>query len=206
MLKIVTGDDRVATQKAIKRELGANYEIFEGENLTKTDLLDIFRGTSLFGTGQRRILLKDLSENAEIWNEIEKYLDTEHLVIIWETKLDKRSVVYKKLKAEGVEFEDFSSKSAPDIGLVFGIFDAALRDGARAVSLAKEIELTSDPYMFFGLLVTQALKKYQAATGTNRARWTRILHGLSELDIQMKTSTIEPWLLVEGFLLRMGKM
>lgn len=206
MIKIVTGDDRVATQKLIKRELGPNYELFEGDKLVKTDLLDIFRGTSLFGTEERRILLKDLSENAEVWGEIEQYLDTEHKVIIWETKLDKRSVVYKKLKAEGVEIQEFTSQKAPDIGAVFGIFDAAMRDGARAVKMAKEIELINDPYMFFGLMVTQVLKKYQASTGANRARWTRILRALSELDIQMKTSTVEPWLLVEGFLFRVGKI
>lgn len=206
MIKIVTGDDRVGTQKLIKRELGPNYELFEGDKLVKADLLDIFRGTSLFGTEERRILLKDLSENAEVWGEIEQYLDTEHKVIVWETKLDKRSVIYKKLKAEGVEIQEFTSQKAPDIGAVFGIFDAAMRDGARAVKMAKEIELTNDPYMFFGLMVTQVLKKYQAATGANRARWTRILRALSELDIQMKTSAVEPWLLVEGFLFRVGKI
>ena len=49
MLRLYVGEDRVAAEKAVKRALGASYEVFEGENLTPEDLPNVFMGTSLFG-------------------------------------------------------------------------------------------------------------------------------------------------------------
>ena len=57
MLRVFVGDDRVGAEKALKRALNANYEVFDGENLTLIDLPSIFRGTSLFETEKRQILM-----------------------------------------------------------------------------------------------------------------------------------------------------
>ena len=70
MLRVFVGDDRVSAEMALKRLIGGNYEVFEGENLSVGDLPSIFQGTSLFETGRRRILLKNLSENAAVWEKI----------------------------------------------------------------------------------------------------------------------------------------
>lgn len=203
MLRVFLGDDRVAAEKAVKSLLGANYEVFEGETLQVSDLPSIFRGTSLFNTEKRRILLKDLSENPAVWEKVGNYLTTEHEIVLWEKKIDKRSVVYKQLQASRVEFKEFNLQPKAEMRQVFNIFDTALRDGERAVALVEQIELEQDPYMFVGLMVTQALKRFTARPGR---RERQILQELGKLDMQMKTSVLEPWLLVKAFLLRVGSI
>ncbi len=208
MIRIFTGDDRLGAERAIKRTLGENYEVFEGEKLSENDLPSIFQGMTLFGGGVgevRRILLKDLSENAVVWAKVLDYVNTEHEVIIWETKIDKRSAGYKRLKELGIRVEEFALAKKPEANLVFGILDTAMRDGPAAVKMVERIELEQDPFMFFGLMVTQAIKKFEQRAGEKEKR---ILKMLAELDMQMKgegaSSEVEPWTLVKGFLLRVG--
>ncbi len=203
MLKVFWGEDRAEAEKAVKVMLGEDYEVFEGENLTLSDLPSIFHGTSFFGVEKRRILLKDLSENAIVWEKLADYAETDHEVAVWELKVDKRSAGYKALKAKDVWMQEFPAKKKPEMKLVFSIFDTALRDGEKAVKMVERIELEQDPYMFFGLMVTQALKKFDLRQGPRERRW---LKELAKLDLQMKTVTVEPWLLVKSFLLRLGKM
>lgn len=203
MLRVFVGEDRLAAETALKRLIGGNYEVFEGETLTVGDLPSIFQGTSLFEAGKRRVLLKNLSENAAVWEKIAEYAETEHEVVVWELKADKRSVGYKNLKAAGVEIQEFALKAKPEAKMVFGVLDTALRDGKRAVAQVEQIELEQDPYMFFGLLVTQALKKFEQRGG---AREKRLLKELAKLDIEMKTTGLEPWMLIKAFLLRVKSM
>lgn len=202
MLRVYSGEDRVAAEKAIQSLLGGKYEVFEGEMLMETDLPSIFRGTTLFDTEKRRIVLKDLGENPAVFEKVVDYADTEHEVVIWETKIDKRSAGYKRLKEAGVELKDFPLKKPPEAGLVFNILNTALRNGPEAVKMCEKIELTQDPYMFFGLMVTQGLKKFGERQG---AREKKILKELAKLDLQMKTTAIEPWMLVKAFLLRVSE-
>ena len=201
MLSVYWGDGRVEAEKAVKLTLGVDYEVFEGENLTVADLPSIFRGTSLFGTKRRQILLKELGENQGIWEKIPDYLETEHDVVIWESKIDKRSATYKAMVATGVKMQEFAAKANPDAKLVFNVLDLALRNGPQAVKTVERIELEQDPYLFFGLLVTQATKKLEYQAG-NREK--RLLKELAKLDMQMKTTSVEPWLLLKSFLLRIS--
>lgn len=204
MLRVFSGEDRLAVEKAVRSALGAEYEVFEGDGLIAGDLPSIFRGTSLFATEKRRILLKNLTENAEVWEKLSDYLETDHEVVIWEPKIDKRSVAYKALKSSGVEMREFAGRKPPEANVVFGILDMALKDGAKAVQMIEQIELTQDPYMFMGLMVTQALKKFEASRGGNREK--RLLKMLSELDMQMKTSSMEPWMLIKATLVQLGQI
>lgn len=199
MIRVFVGEDRLAAETALKRLIGGNYEVFEGETLTVGDLPSIFQGTSLFEAGKRRILLKNLSENAAVWEKIAEYAETEHEVVVWELKADKRSVGYRNLKAAGVEIQEFALKAKPEAKMVFGVLDTALRDGKRAVAQVEQIELEQDPYMFFGLLVTQALKKFEQRGGMKEKR---LLKELAKLDMEMKTTGLEPWMLIKTFLLR----
>lgn len=214
MLRVFYGEDRLRAEAEIRRVLGEGYEVFEGENLTAGDLSSIFQGLSLFGELEslengggksekagRRILLKNLTENGEVWGKVPEYVGTEYEVVVWEPKVDKRSSEYKRLKELGVEMREFAALRRPEANAVFGILDLALRNGARAVKEVEKIEAEQDPYMFFGLLVTQALKKFEVRSG---AAERRMLKMLSELDVQMKTTAIEPWVLVKSFLVRVG--
>lgn len=204
MLRVFYGSNRLEAEKAIKLALGEGYEVFEGENLAVTDLPSIFQGASLFETEQRRILLKEVGENTAVWEKVVDYAGTEHEVIVWELKLDKRSAGYKRLKDARVEMREFAELRRPEEKMVFNILDTALRNGAQATEMVEKIELTQDPYMFFGLMVTQALKKYEMSRGGRREQ--RLVKMLAELDMQMKSSSIEPWTLVKGFLLRVGEI
>ena len=94
-IKILTGEDRVKTERVIKRELGEGYEVFEGEKLTTGDLPGIFLGATLFSVGEKRkILIKDLGENKEVLDalaeKLEEFLTTDNDVVLWESKIDKR--------------------------------------------------------------------------------------------------------------------
>ena len=201
MIKVFYGEDRVRAKREIEQFLGENYEVVEGLELKTTDLANIFRGASLFNE-KRAILIKDVSENQAVWEKIADFVDTEHKVALMETKLDKRKQGYKSLKTAGVEMKEFKLMDPPEKNLVFDIYEMALRDGKRAVEMCRKIETTNDPYMFVGLMVTQALKKYEWRAG---AKEKRVLKELSKLDMQMKTTSIQPWVLVQAFLLRVSR-
>jgi len=203
MLKVFYGGNRLAAEKAIKQELGEGFEVYEGEGLELTDLPNIFQGASLFETKKRRILLKNVSENPAVWEKVADYAETETEVIIWEMKLDKRTAGYKRLVGAGVAMREFPEVATPESKIVFNILDLALKDGEKAVREVEKIELTQDPYMVFGLFVTQALKKYDQSGGAARER--RLLKKLAVLDMRMKTATIEPWTLMKAILLEIGE-
>lgn len=207
-IKIFAGEDRIRAQAEILRVLGEGYEVFEGENLTASDLPGIFLGATLFSTGVRKILVKDLGENREVFGElaekIGEYGETEAEVILWESKLDKRLAAVKELVKAGVEVQEFKAQEPVDMRKVFDIYNIALRDGAKAVAELAKIEGKQDPYMFFGLMVSQALKKLEWKP--NGVREKRILKELSAVDMQMKSTAVEPWMLVKSFLLRVATL
>ena len=207
MIKIFMGEDRGKILEEIRRELGEGYEVFEGEALTLGDLSGIFLGATLFaGFSERRVLIRDLGENKEVFSEfserIAEFLKTEAKVILFETKFDKRLTVGKKLIQAGVEVKEFKGAAKGDPRAVFQIYDVALRDGARAVKELEKIEAEQEPYMFFGLLVSQALKRLEWRPNGEKER--RVLKELAEVDMKMKTTAVEPWLLVKSFLTRLS--
>ena len=202
MIRIFYGEDRVTAQKMVVRQLGEGYEAIEAENITTDDMPSLFLGVSLFAE-TRAILIKDLSSNKECWELLPKYVaDCPHNVVIWESKLDKRSTTYKELgKDKNVEFKEFKLAEDPDKKVVFDIFDAAFRgDGKAAVKLCEKIETTNDPFMFMGLMVTQAVKKLQY----NNSRAPQALKILAKADIDMKSTALEPWTIIKMALLKIG--
>lgn len=200
MIKIFTGDDRVRAQNEIKKLLGENYEVVDCADLTKKDLPLIFKGTTLFAS-KRSILLRDFTANREIYEELINYLDTPHDIILLETKLDKRTAIYKEVKNK-IEIKEFTLPAKTDFRTIFNIYTTAKRDGKKAVAMLREIEIDEDPIRFTGLLISQALKDFQSRQGT---REKQILKDLAKLDLDEKSSKIDPWLLIESFLLTIGK-
>ena len=198
MIKIFTGDDRVKAKQEVKKLLGENYEVIDCADLTKNDLPSIFLGTTIFDA-YRRILLRDFTSNSNIYPELSKYLNTPHDIILLETKLDKRTTTYKEIK-DKVEIKEFKLPPKTDFRIVFDIFRVAKRDGKKAIEMLKKLEPEEDPIRFTGLLVSQATKDYQRNQGSKEKR---ILKELSKLDVNLKSSKIDPWLLVESFLLQL---
>lgn len=215
MIKVFYGGDRNKIAAEVKKILGEDYEVFDGENLKIEDVVNIFMGGSLFAE-KRKILLKDLTParkttettsdttgdtaNEDFYTEIAKYTETKHDVVIWETTVSQKKSFKDFVKMKGVESRKFEAAAPVDMRKVFGIYDAALVNGARAIKLLEEIEDEQDPYMFFGLLVSQAIKKFEWRQGTKERK---VLKELSKIDIQMKTTTVEPWSLIKSFLLRL---
>ena len=199
MIRIFTGDDRIRAQNDIVKILGKNYEIIEGTDLTPEILPTIFYGNSLFAT-ERNILIRDLSANKSVYDKLPEYLDTPHNIIIQEIKLDKRSNTYKAIK-DKTEIKEYKIPEDPNFRRVFDIYKTAKINGLKAVKICEEIKQNEDPIMFFGLVVSQALKDYASRQGTKEKR---VLRELGKLDLQLKTTSHEPWLLIESFLLRLS--
>lgn len=197
MIKIFTGDDRVRAGQEIKNLLGADYEVIDALELTAGDLPNIFQGASLFAE-HRRILLRDFTANRAVYSELPKYLSTPHDVIMLEAKLDKRSPTYKAIK-DTIEIREFKLPE-PNFGIVFDIYRTAKHDGRRAVEMLENIKPSEDPIKFTGLIISQAIKDFTKNPQGKKER--HALAELSRLDIQQKTTGLDPWLLIESFLLR----
>ena len=199
MIKIFTGDDRVKAKQEIERFLGNNYEVFDGSDLKIDDLPNIFFGNSLL-SAKRAILIRDLSLNQPLFEKLENYLDTPHQVALFELKIDKRSSTYKLLKSKNLIYEYSLSKN-PDYRLVFDIFSVAKRNGNKAVEMLEKIKNQEDPIMFLGLLISSAMKDFSRNQGIKEKN---VLKSLSQLDLKLKSTSLDPWLLIESFLIELN--
>ncbi len=197
MIKIFTGDDRIRAKTEIEKHLGKDYEVIDGVDITPNDLPSIFLGSSLFAD-TRNILIRDFFLNKTLLEHLPEYLSTPHNIIIFELKLDKRSTAYKTIK-DKIEIKEFSAPKSPTV--IFDIYKTAKSDGKKAVAMTEEIRHSEDPMMFFGLLVSQAIKDYNFKQGNKEKR---VLKELSKLDLNLKTTSFEPWLLIQAFLLRLS--
>lgn len=202
MIKVFYGEDRVRAKQEIEKFLGTkDYEILEGADLELTDLPNIFLGTSLFADS-RAILVNDITSNKVIYEKLQDYLNTPHKIAILESKLDKRSAIYKNLK-DKIEFKEFVLPKDPNFNLVFDIYRTAKRDGARAIKMLEKVQNDEDPVMFCGLMISQALKDFKNHQGTKEKR---ALLELSKLDLNLKSTSLQPWLLVQSFLLQLSSL
>jgi DNA polymerase III delta subunit len=116
---------------------------------------------------------------------------------------------------------------------VFNLFEAALRGDTLAVSqMIRTLELTEDPYRLFGLLSGQAFqfaalavtdkpnadvakdigahpyalsKLATRATRAGRGGAQQVIAAFLEADTHIKTSSGEPWLLIERALIKVSR-
>ncbi|MBR3365957.1 hypothetical protein IKG48_02450 [Candidatus Saccharibacteria bacterium] len=209
MFYIYYGDDRMKISQEVKKALGEEYEIFDGENLGVQDIVNICQGASLFGD-KRKILIRDLTParkekdegddepGVDFYAEFLKYVDTPHTIVIWETVTPRRKSFKEFSKCAGVKTQQFKIFEKKKI---FDIAELALVDGKKAALELKKVEDENDPYMFVGLLVSKLCQKYNYSHG---AKEKRALVALSELDMQMKTTSMRPWTLLESFLLELS--
>ena len=209
MIYVFSGSDRTKISNEIKKILGEDYEVFDGAGLGTADLVNIFTGSSLF-VAERKILIKDLNpargEGEKGFDPFEALLElpeTIHTIVIWETNKSTKKTYKDFVKKFNVKEQKIDQVESFDSRRVFEIYDLALRNGVAAVKMLEQIEDQNDPYMFVGLLVSQAVKKFQYNQGTKEKR---ALKELSKLDLQMKTSTIQPWILVKSFLLQLSQL
>lgn len=198
MINVFVGEDRIKAKRAIVDFLGKNYEVFDGVDLLEDDLLNICRGNSLFAT-KRSILIQDLSKNKILFDKVLQYLDTPHNIAVLEQNIDKRSSVYKALKEKKL-IREFSLAKNVALNKVFNIYSVAKHDGPKAVEMLESTKDQEDPIMFFGLIVSGALKDFRTKPDL---RGKKVLSALSQLDLKIKTNSIDPWLMIESFLVRL---
>lgn len=198
MIRVFYGDDRVKAKQEIEKILGSDYEVLDGAEINVNDLPSIFFGASLFANA-RKILIRDFTANRAIYDELSKYLNTPHKIILFETKVDKRATVYKELK-DKIKFQEFKVVSDVGFGVVFDIYRTAKMDEKRAVRMLENVKMNEDPIKFMGLLVSQALKDFSAKQGDKEKK---VLKELAKADMETKSTKIDPWLIVESFLLRL---
>ena len=201
MIRVFHGENRVQANLEINKLLGPSHEVYEGADLKPEDLPSLFFGTSLFHP-TRSILIRDFFVNKAIAEKLPEYLNTPHEVIVLELKLDKRSSLYKTLKTK-IVFKEFALPKDPNINLVFDIYQVAKTNGKEAIRLLKKIQTQEDPMMFFGLMVSQAIKDYARRPGNQEKK---ALCELSSLDLELKSTSFQPWLLVQSFLLRLSSL
>ena len=201
MIRIFTGDDRVRAKKEIEKILGSDYEVIDGVDLETSELPTVFYGNSLF-TDKRKVLIRDLNENKAAWEKLPEYLESPHEIIIWEGKIDKRTTLYKEIK-DKVEVREFILPKDRNAGVVFDIYKTAKWNGKKAVEMLESIKLNQEPLMFVGLMASQAIKEYAMRQGVTEKK---ILKELSKLDMTLKSTATEPWLLIESFLLRLASL
>lgn len=103
MITLITGENTYENEQTLQRIIAsanASVERFDGETLELAQLPDLFMGATLFAS-ERLIVIKNLSNNKTLWNELETWLprvsDVTHLVLV-ETKPDKRTKTYKLLQ------------------------------------------------------------------------------------------------------------
>ncbi|MBR2741727.1 hypothetical protein IKD98_03190 [Candidatus Saccharibacteria bacterium] len=201
MIKVFYGDDRVRAKKAISEFLGDDYEIIDATDLAPNDLPNIFLGQTLFDD-TRKILLRDFFTNSSVASELPNYLNTPHDIAIFDLKIDKRKESYKAVKDQ-IKFTEFALPPSPNFRLAFDIYKIAKHDGKKAVSQLAKIKSEEDPMMFLGLLASQALKDFDAKQGIKEKR---ALKALARTDLQTKSTSIDPWLLIESFLLEVSHL
>lgn len=241
MIYIFTGNDRPKIQSEIKKLLGEDYEVFDGENLTIQDIYNICLGNSLFST-VRKILIKDLTpptrksasnelstniksstntnpesqSNSTEWrsNAYEILADltnTKHTIVVWESNVPLKKSYKDFIKNNNVKVSKYEI-SAVDKWATFRIFDLAYTDGEKAVKELKKLISKStageniegtDPYLTVGAFSSSALKKFEQNPSTKNRK---VLKNLSTLDIQIKTTAMDSWVLVESFLLKISKL
>lgn len=205
MLHIYYGDDRAKSEALAKKTLGQNYEVVDAEGLELTDLPTIFMGTSLFDTGSRKILLKGLAEQKALFDELEKYLDTPHEIVILETKIDGKWGSFKQLKkADHIEIVENKIPDDPKKRwLAFNIYDLALKNPEEAVKMLRAHQDTEDPYAIIGAWATSAIKNLKSAPTSKHNR--TIIRQLAIIDHLLKSTKFSesPWPVLESFLLRL---
>ncbi len=100
----------------IHKDIDVDIEKIDIETLTVNGLADIVRGCSLF-CDKRLILLKQLSDNKELWNKLGEWIDKiseDTTLILVETKPDKRTKAFKNIskKAKIITADSFSARDS----------------------------------------------------------------------------------------------
>lgn len=206
MIHLYYGEDRLKSEEMAKNVLGLDYENIDAENLNVEDLPTIFLGTSLFDTGTRKILIKGLAERKELFEEIEKYLDTPHEIVILENKINGNWAGLKNLKkAKNIDLvENKIPVDKEKQNLAFNVYTMAISNPKKAVEMLRKNEDDIDPYATLGAWGYKAVEGLKKNPNSKKSR--EIIKELAKIDVLLKTTKFSesPWPVLESFLLRLN--
>ena len=118
MIYLLCGDNEFEKQAALVALVGdADVVRYDGEELTLADMQEIAIGQTLFSQSAVYVISK-LSENFDIWSRLSELpFDDDKTVILLESKLDKRTKIYKWLQktAKTQEFLPLSDRQKPQL-------------------------------------------------------------------------------------------
>lgn len=120
MIYLLHGENEFLRRERLKVLLDgmSDVERLDGEAVTKADLLDIFRGQTLF-SDRRTVIISGLSEG-EAWQDLpEAAVESDNAVILLEQKVDKRTKTYKWLQ-KNAKVEAFEPWGERDSGRAIG--------------------------------------------------------------------------------------
>ena len=143
MIYVFFGENEFSKRQKVDEVLGDRIaRRRDGEELTIGDLRELLTGQTLFG-GEEPIIITDLSQNSDVWAvfpEIAKLSD--ELVILLETKLDKRTKTYKNLAKNAIVQECVSLGERQRPELVKWAIDRTKERGTKLTK--KQIETLVD--------------------------------------------------------------
>lgn len=103
VIELLTGENSFQIGRVLQQRKTAFVgipEVYEGSELGKAHLMDIFGGQTLFAIN-RLVVVHQPSESADLWQQLEAWVamlpSTTHVILV-EPKLDKRTAAYKWLK------------------------------------------------------------------------------------------------------------
>jgi len=134
MITFLTGENSFEVEAEIKSIIsisGLVPEIVDGSAIDLNELTGLLTGMSLF-SGKRLIIIKNLSDNTQIWTDFADWLtrvsDDINLVIV-DTKPDKRTRTYKELQKLGVVKEHTPWTERDNNKVVEWVIDTAGSEG-----------------------------------------------------------------------------
>ena len=143
MIYVFFGENEFSKRQKVDEVLGDRIaRRRDGEELTIGDLRELLTGKTLFG-GEEPIIITDLSQNSEVWAEFPEIAKlSDELVILLETKLDKRTKTYKNLAKNATvqEFASLGERQRPE--LVKWAIDRTKERGTKLTK--KQIETLVD--------------------------------------------------------------
>lgn len=117
MVIVLTGSNEFEHSRkvqTIRSEFAQQAEIYDGEALDATQLLELTRGITLFASN-RLIIIKQLSLNKVLWGELISFLEhaqDSSTIVLVEPSIDKRSKAYKWLQknASVQQFDEWTPR------------------------------------------------------------------------------------------------
>lgn len=168
MIRLLCGDNDFELTKSIaqlRADFDGRAERYDGAELTREQLADLFAGQTLFAT-KRLVIIDAPSTNSELWPNMASWaerLSSDTELVLVEPKPDKRTSTYKWLK---------KNADVREYKLLDGRDARSIVTWIEAYASQKDVALTS-----------HQARRLAARAGTNQWELAHAVDKLSLLDV-----------------------